>query len=151
MISETRTMGLDVGSHTIGVAVSDLLGFTAQGVEVIRRTSEKADFERLSALVNQFSVSQFVVGLPKNMNNSIGPQGEYSLEFAKKLEEIFHLPVLLWDERLTTRSAEQFLISANVQRKKRRQVIDKLAASLILQSYLDSLSKESENDFVDFS
>ena len=140
MISETRIMGLDVGSHTIGVAVSDLLGFTAQGVEVIRRTTEATDFDRLAFLVKEYLVSSFVVGLPKNMNNSIGTQGEFSLDFARKLEERFHLPVILWDERLTTRSAEQFLIMANVQRKKRKQVIDKLAASLILQSYLDSLS-----------
>lgn len=140
MISESRIMGLDVGSHTIGVAVSDLLGFTAQGVEVIRRTTEAADFDRLAFLVKEYLVSSFVVGLPKNMNNSIGTQGEFSLDFARKLEERFHLPVILWDERLTTRSAEQFLIMANVQRKKRKQVIDKLAASLILQSYLDSLS-----------
>jgi len=140
MIYETRTMGLDVGSHTIGVAVSDLLGITAQGVEVIRRTDEETDFSRLAILIKDYSVSAFVVGLPKNMNNSIGSQGEFSLEFARKLEERFHLPVVLWDERLTTRSAEQFLIMANVQRKKRKQVIDKLAAGLILQSYLDSLS-----------
>lgn len=140
MISETRIMGLDVGSHTIGVAVSDLLGLTAQGVEVIRRTSEASDFDRLAVLVKEYLVSSFVVGLPKNMNNSIGTQGEFSLDFARKLEERFQLPVMLWDERLTTRSAEQFLIMANVQRKKRKQVIDKLAASLILQSYLDSLS-----------
>ena len=140
MISETRIMGLDVGSHTIGVAVSDLLGFTAQGVEVIRRTTEATDFDRLAFLVKEYLVSSFVVGLPKNMNNSIGTQGEFSLDFARKLEERFHLPVILWDERLTTRSAEQFLIMANVQRKKRKQVIEKLAASLILQSYLDSLS-----------
>lgn len=140
MISETRIMGLDVGSHTIGVAVSDLLGLTAQGVEVIRRTSEASDFDRLAVLVKEYLVSSFVVGLPKNMNNSIGKQGEFSLDFARKLEERFQLPVMLWDERLTTRSAEQFLIMANVQRKKRKQVIDKLAASLILQSYLDSLS-----------
>jgi len=140
MIYETRTMGLDVGSHTIGVAVSDLLGITAQGVEVIRRTDEETDFSRLATLIKDYSVSAFVVGLPKNMNNSIGSQGEFSLEFARKLEDRFHLPVVLWDERLTTRSAEQFLIMANVQRKKRKQVIDKLAAGLILQSYLDSLS-----------
>jgi len=140
MIYETRTMGLDVGSHTIGVAVSDLLGITAQGVEVIRRTDEETDFSRLATLIKDYSVSALVVGLPKNMNNSIGSQGEFSLEFARKLEERFHLPVVLWDERLTTRSAEQFLIMANVQRKKRKQVIDKLAAGLILQSYLDSLS-----------
>jgi putative Holliday junction resolvase len=133
-------MGLDVGSHTIGVAVSDLLGITAQGLEVIRRTDEETDFSRLATLIKDYSVSAFVVGLPKNMNNSIGSQGEFSLEFARKLEERFHLPVVLWDERLTTRSAEQFLIMANVQRKKRKQVIDKLAACLILQSYLDSLS-----------
>ncbi len=139
MISETRWMGLDVGSHTIGVAVSDLLGITAQGVEVIRRKSIEQDFLRLQELIHIHSVVGFVVGLPKNMNNTIGPQGEFSIAFAKELENRFHLPVILWDERLTSKSAEQVLLSANVQRKKRKLVIDQLAASFILQSYLDSL------------
>lgn len=140
MISETRWMGLDVGSHTIGVAVSDLLGITAQGIEVIRRSDEEADFSRLMKLVEEYKVVGFVVGLPKNMNNSIGPQGEVSIAFSEQLQERFGFPVILWDERLTSRSAERFLISANVQRKKRKQVIDKMAASFILQSYLDSIS-----------
>ncbi|MCE5196485.1 MAG: Holliday junction resolvase RuvX [Negativicutes bacterium] len=139
MTFANRLMGLDVGSHTIGVAVSDLLGITAQGVEVIRRSDPEQDFKRLQELVEQFAVTAFVVGLPKNMDNSIGPQGVFTQEFAAQLAERFALPVLFWDERLTTKSARQFLISADVSRKKRKQVIDKLAAALILQSYMDSL------------
>ena len=139
MTFANRLMGLDVGSNTIGIAVSDLLGITAQGVEVIRRSDPEHDFGRLQELVEQYAVTAFVVGLPKNMDNSIGAQAVFSQEFAAQLAERFALPVLFWDERLTTKSARQFLISANVSRKKRKQVIDKMAAALILQSYMDSL------------
>ena len=124
-----RMMGLDVGSKTVGVAISDPLGFTAQGLEIIPIDEEKEEFgfDRLSELVREYKVEKFVVGLPKHMNNTSGPR-----------VELFHLPVEYQDERLTTVAAERMLIEqADVSRKKRKKVIDKLAAQLILQNYLD--------------
>ncbi|WNB93317.1 Holliday junction resolvase RuvX [Bacillus sp. NEB1478] len=136
----SRILGLDVGSKTIGVAVSDGLGWTAQGVETIRRRPNRPeeDFVRLDELISNYEISKIVVGLPKNMNGSIGPTGEACQAFAKEIESKTGLPVILWDERLTTMAAERTLISADVSRKKRKQVIDKLAASIILQGYMDS-------------
>lgn len=135
-----RTMGLDVGTRTVGVAVSDALGWTAQGVETIKINEEEGEFgiERLKELVKEYAVSAFVVGYPKNMNNTIGPRGEASENYKKLLEKTFGLPVVLWDERLTTMAAERMLIEADVSRKKRKAVIDKMAAVMILQGYLDS-------------
>ncbi|GLY10051.1 Holliday junction resolvase RuvX [Pseudobacillus badius] len=135
-----RVMGLDVGSKTVGVAISDELGWTAQGVETIRINEEKYDFGlgRIESLCKEYGVEKFVVGLPKNMNNTIGPRGEASKAFAEKLEKRFSLPVVLWDERLTTMAAERVLLEADVSRKKRKKVIDKMAASMILQGFLDS-------------
>ncbi|ATF12475.1 Holliday junction resolvase RuvX [Brevibacillus sp. HB1.4B] len=137
----TRLMGLDVGDKTIGVAVSDELGWTAQGVETIKRQSKEKDFARLSELVSQYQVGAFVVGLPKNMNGTIGPRAEMCQAFGKLLEERTSLPVHMWDERLTTMAAERMLISADVSRQKRKTVIDKMAATLILQGYLDAKSR----------
>lgn len=136
-------MGLDVGDKTIGVSVSDELGWTAQGVEVIRRNpdSPKSDVKRLQELIKQYSITKIIVGLPKNMNGSIGPRGELCQEFARKLEASTGIAVQMWDERLTTVAAERFLITADVKRKKRKQVIDKMAANLILQGYLDAQNK----------
>ncbi len=130
-----RIMGLDLGDKTIGVAVSDLLGLTAQGVETIRRS--KREIDRLRELVKLYEVEEIVVGLPRNMDGSIGPRAEKTLEFAHYLSETLNLPVSSWDERLTTREAERLLVGADVRRHKRRQVIDKMAAALILQGYLD--------------
>jgi len=132
-----RIMGLDVGDKTIGVAVSDPLGFTAQGVTTIRRVGMKKDLEALEALINEYCVNKIVVGLPKNMNNTIGPQGEKVLNFVKKLENKFKMDIILQDERLTTVSAERMLIEGDVSRKKRKEIIDKVAATYILQAYLD--------------
>jgi putative Holliday junction resolvase len=134
-------MGLDYGEKTIGVAVSDEFGWTAQGLEVIRRQTPERDLQRLKELIRQFEVQELVVGLPKNMNNTIGPSGEHCIAFAEMLKETLHMPVHLWDERLTTVSAQRALLEADVSRKKRRQVVDKLAAVLILQSYLDYQTK----------
>ncbi|AKP47908.1 MULTISPECIES: Holliday junction resolvase RuvX [Bacillus] len=136
-----RTMGLDVGSKTVGVAISDELGWTAQGIETIKVDEEKGDlgFDRLKELIEDYQVDKIVVGLPKNMNNTIGPRGEASQAYAKKLEKEFSLPVVLWDERLSTMAAERVLLEADVSRKKRKKVIDKMAAVMILQGYLDSL------------
>lgn len=134
-----RTMGLDVGSKTIGVAISDALGWTAQGIETVKINEAIGEFglERLGELIKQYEVSQIVVGYPKNMNNSIGPRAEASEKFAALIEEAYSIPVVLWDERLTTMAAEKMLISADVSRKNRKKVIDKMAAVMILQGYLD--------------
>jgi len=136
-----RALGLDVGYKTIGVAASDLLGWTAQGIETIIRTNIKKDLQRLEELVKQYEVNKIVVGLPKNMNGTIGPQGEKVLEFVERLKKRFNVELVLWDERLTTVAAERSLIEADVSRKKRKEVIDKMAAVYILQGYLDSTSK----------
>lgn len=117
-----RTMGLDVGSKTVGVAISDELGWTAQGIETIKVDEEKGDlgFDRLKELIEDYQVDKIVVGLPKNMNNTIGPRGEASQAYAKKLEKEFSLPVVLWDERLSTMAAERVLLEADVSRKKEK-------------------------------
>ena len=135
-----RTMGLDVGTRTVGVAVSDALGWTAQGIETVKINEEEGEFgiKRIKELVKEYNVTQFVVGFPKNMNNTVGPRGEASENYKKLLEETFGFPVVLWDERLTTMAAERMLIEADVSRKKRKQVIDKMAAVMILRGYLDS-------------
>ncbi|SDD00933.1 putative holliday junction resolvase [Paenibacillus sp. UNCCL117] len=136
-----RLMGLDYGDKTIGVAVSDALGWTAQGLEVIRRTTEERDLGRLQDIIREYEVSEVVVGLPKNMNNTIGPRGELCIEFSRSLHERLQLPVHLWDERLTTVSAQRTLLEADVSRRKRKLVVDKMAAALILQNYMDAHSK----------
>lgn len=133
-------MGLDVGSKTVGIAVSDPFGWTAQGVEIIRIDEEQGEFgfDRLLELAKEYQVTKFVVGLPKNMNNSIGPRAEASMAYAEKIKELFDLPVEFQDERLTTVQAERMLVEqADVSRSKRKKVIDKLAAVMILQNYLD--------------
>lgn len=135
-----RIMGLDVGSKTVGVAISDPLGFTAQGLEIIPIDEDKGEFglERLTELVERYKVDQFVVGLPKNMNNTSGPRVEASQAYGDLLTERYKLPVEYQDERLTTVAAERMLIEqADISRGKRKKVIDKLAAQLILQNYLD--------------
>ncbi|MFI3125874.1 Holliday junction resolvase RuvX [Streptococcus suis] len=135
-----RIMGLDFGSKTVGVAISDPLGFTAQGLEIIPINEEKGEFgfEKLSELVSQYKVDKFVVGLPKNMNNTSGPRVEASQAYGDLLVEQYGLPVDYQDERLTTVAAERMLIEqADISRGKRKKVIDKLAAQLILQNYLD--------------
>lgn len=141
-----RIMALDVGDKTIGVAVSDSLGWTAQGVEVIRRTSRKADFARLAELIKQYEVTSIVVGYPKNMNGTIGPRARLSAEFAQELAGHTGLPVRLWDERLTTMEAERMLLTADVSRAKRKKVIDKMAAVLILQNYLQAQIAKTEKE-----
>ena len=136
-----RTMGLDYGDRNIGVAVSDAFGWTAQGTGVVQKRRDGSELERIAELVKEHEVTEIVVGLPKNMNNTIGPRGEISIAFAELLQQKFNLPVHLWDERLTTVSAERTLIEADVSRKKRKLVVDKMAATLILQNYLDSKTK----------
>lgn len=138
-----RIMGLDVGSVTIGVSVSDPFGWTAQGVETIRHTTREKDFARLRELTRQYEVEQFVLGMPLNMNGSKGMRAEQTEKFAAELAEAFpDIPQSFWDERLTTVMAQKELIAADVSRKKRKEVIDKMAAVAILQGYLDWRSRQ---------
>lgn len=134
-----RIMALDVGSRTIGIACSDALLMTAQGIETIRRTSLENDFNRLRELISEYEVHELVVGMPKNMNGTKGDRAEKTEEFVKKMKAVIDLPVTFWDERLSTVMAERQLIAADVSRKKRKGVIDKMAAVVILQGYLDRL------------
>ena len=134
-----RIMALDVGSRTIGIACSDALLMTAQGIETIRRTSLENDFNRLRELISEYEVHELVVGMPKNMNGTKGDRAEKTEEFVEKMKAVIDLPVTFWDERLSTVMAERQLIAADVSRKKRKGVIDKMAAVVILQGYLDSI------------
>lgn len=136
-----RTMGLDYGERRIGVAISDAFGWTAQGSEVIDKKLVKDELGRIEELVKLHEVDNLIVGLPKNMNGTIGPSGENCIAFAERLRQKLGLPVQLWDERLTTVAAERTLLEADVSRSKRKQVIDKMAAAILLQSYLDSKPK----------
>ena len=133
-----RIMGLDIGDKTIGVAVSDIMGITAQGVKTIRRESKKKDIEELKNIIKERQVNKIVSGLPKNMNGTLGPQGEKVQKFCELLKEETNLPIEFWDERLSTVAAERSLIEGNVRRENRKKVIDMLAAVIILQGYLDS-------------
>ncbi|MBQ3337002.1 MAG: Holliday junction resolvase RuvX [Selenomonadaceae bacterium] len=134
-----RALALDIGDKTIGVAASDLLGITAQGVETIRRTSNKEDLKRLGELVKNFEATTFVIGLPKNMDGTEGARCEVVKKFAEKIGAAFpEVNQIFWDERLSTVAATKNLIAADVSRKKRKKVIDKMAAVYILQGYLDS-------------
>ncbi|WP_017686819.1 Holliday junction resolvase RuvX [Paenibacillus sp. PAMC 26794] len=136
-----KILGLDYGDRRIGVAASDAFGWTAQGLEVLERRRDEGEFARIAELVREHEISEIVVGLPKNMNGTVGPRGEICIAFAERLRDELNLPVHLWDERLTTMAAERTLIEADVSRKKRKQVVDKIAASLILQNYLDANSR----------
>jgi len=141
-----RTMGLDIGSHTIGMAISDELGITAQGLKTLRRKSMEEDFREIAAIIDQFGINKIVVGLPKNMNGTLGKQAEIVLHWIKTLNEKIQIPVVTWDERLSTVGASKVLLEADLSRRKRKKVIDKLAAVLILQGFLDqtrSLNHES--------
>ena len=135
-----RALGLDFGSKTVGVAVSDGLGLTAQGVEIIRRTSEnklRQTLARIEALIAEYDVGVLVLGYPKNMNNTIGERAEKSLAFKEMLERRTGLPVVMWDERLTTVEAHRTRIESGVRREDRKKYVDKIAAVYILQGYLD--------------
>lgn len=136
-----RILGLDVGDRYIGVAVSDLLQLTAQGVKTIKRVGKKKDFLELKELIDEYDIKNIVVGFPKNMNGTTGPQSEKVLKFGEKIKNKFNIDVIYIDERMTTMSAERILIEGNVRRENRKQYIDKIAASFILQSYLDSLKR----------
>lgn len=135
-----RIMGLDYGSKTVGVAVSDALGITAQGVEIIRRKSEKRlrqTLARIDALIKEYQVGSIVLGFPKNMDNTIGDRAVKTLEFQKILKKRTGLPVVMWDERLTTVEADRTMTETGVRREDRKKYVDELAAMFILQGYLD--------------
>ena len=141
-----RIMGLDFGSKTVGVAVSDPLGITAQGIEIVRRTSEnklRKTLARIEELVTEYEVTEIVLGFPKNMNNTIGERAEKSLAFKEMLERRTGLPVVMWDERLTTVAANRTLIEGGVRRENRKDYVDMLSAVYILQGYLDSRERTS--------
>lgn len=135
-----RILGLDIGERYIGIAVSDGLGLTAQGVETFVREGISKDIGHLRGLVDRYEVEELVVGLPVNMNGTRGPQAEKAEELARLLSQELGLPVSTWDERLSTVAADKVLISADMSRKKRKTVVNKLAAQLILQGYLDRLN-----------
>lgn len=135
-----RVMGLDYGTVTVGVAISDALKITAQGVETIRRKEEnklRRTLARIEELVKEYEVDTIVVGLPKNMNNSMGERANKSIEFADMVRRRTGLEVVMWDERLTTVAAHNAMLEADISRKKRYDVVDKVAAVIILQNYLD--------------
>lgn len=136
-----RILGLDVGDKTIGVAISDPLGFTAQGVTTIRRKNYTYDIEELKKICDEYGVESIVSGLPKNMNGTLGPQGEKVLEFCEKLKEALNIKIDMWDERLTTVAAHRAMLEADLSRAKRKKIVDKIAATYILQGYLDRISK----------
>ena len=140
-----RIMWLDLGSKTVGVAISDPLLITAQGIEIIRRKEEnklRQTLARIEALIEEYGVDTIVLGLPKNMNDTLGERAQLSLEFKEKLERRTGLPVVMWDERLTTVAADKAMMEAGIRREKRKDYVDKIAACLILQGYLDKREKE---------
>jgi putative Holliday junction resolvase len=132
-----RIMGLDIGSHTIGIAMSDELGMTAQTLKTIRRKSMEEDFREMIIIINRLQIEKIVVGLPKNMDGTLGKQAEKVIQWIKAFKEKTSLPIITWDERLSTVAASRILIEADLSRKKRKKVIDQLAAAFILQGYLD--------------
>lgn len=144
-----RIMGLDYGSKTVGVAVSDALQITAQGLEIVRRKQEnklRQTLARIEELIVEYEVEKIVLGFPKNMNDTVGERGEKSLEFKEMLERRTGLPVVMWDERLTTVSADKAMMEAGIRRENRKEYVDSIAAALILQGYLDFLKNEAAGE-----
>ncbi len=144
-----RIMGLDYGSKTVGVAISDAMQITAQGIEIIRRKDEnklRQTLARIEELIVEYEVTEIVLGLPKNMNDTMGPRVEATLEFQEKLERRTGLPVYTWDERLTTVSADKTMMEAGVRRENRKEYVDMIAAVLILQGFLDRRAMEKKTE-----
>ncbi|MGL5151093.1 MAG: Holliday junction resolvase RuvX [Clostridium sp.] len=135
-----RILGLDMGQKNIGVALSDPLGFTAQGLTTIRRTTKKEDIQKVVDICNEYKVETIVVGMPKNMDGTIGFAGEKAIEFTELLKEAIDIKIEFWDERLTTVAAHRAMLEADLSRGKRKKIVDKVAASYILQGYLDRIS-----------
>ena len=143
-----RIMGLDYGSKTVGVAVSDALGLTAQGIEIVRRKSKnklRQTMARIEELAKEYGVEKIVLGFPKHMNNDIGERAEKSLEFKEMLERRTGLPVVMWDERLTTVEADRTMMETGIRRENRKEYVDMIAAVFILQGYLDYLFHQKES------
>ena len=140
-----RILGLDVGSRTVGIALSDEMGWTAQGMETLRFPENQLDqvIPQLAEYIRRYEIQTIVVGLPKNMDGTIGARGQFCLEFGQKLQAELSVDIVFWDERLTTVAAHKYLIEADMSRKKLKKVVDKIASVLILQSYLDSKSSAS--------
>ncbi len=144
-----RILGIDYGDKRIGFAASDTLGWTAQGMCTYERKGEKRDMEFIFGLVEQYDINQIVIGMPRNMNGTYGPRAEIVRKFGELLSQHVLRPITYWDERLTTSAVEKVLIEADMSRKKRKQVVDKLAAVTILQNYLDyknNFNKEAGNN-----
>ncbi len=144
-----RIMGLDFGSKTVGVAVSDSLLLTAQGVEIIRRKEEnklRQTLARIEELIVEYEVQEIVLGLPRNMNATEGERVQLTMEFKEKLERRTGLPVHMWDERLTTVAADNAMMEAGIRRENRKEYVDMIAASLILQGYLDRLAMQRKDE-----
>ena len=142
-----RIMGLDYGSKTVGVAVSDALGLTAQGIEIVRRKSEnklRQTLARIEEIAKEYGVEKIVLGFPKHMNNDIGERAEKSLEFKEMLERRTGLPVVMWDERLTTVEADRTMMETGIRRENRKEYVDMIAAVFILQGYLDAAAHRRE-------
>jgi putative Holliday junction resolvase len=143
-----RLMGLDIGSHTIGVAVSDELGITAQGLKTIRRKSKEDDFKEILKIIDECEIVKVVVGLPKNTDGTLGKQAEMVFHWIKTLRERIKLPVVTWDERFSTIEASKVLLEADLSRKKRKEAVDKLAAVLILQGYMNRSRNQNDGSFL---
>lgn len=135
-----RILGLDIGQKTIGIAISDPLGYTAQGLTTIRRKNKIEDIKELKKICDEYSVEKIVIGLPKNMNNSIGFAGEKILEFSEIIKNEVCSEIEMWDERLTTVAAHRVMLEADMSRAKRKKIVDKIAATYILQGFLDRMS-----------
>lgn len=143
-----RILGLDFGTKTVGVAISDPLGFTAQGLEIIRRKEDnklRQTCARIEAIIQMYQVSEIVLGLPKNMNNTQGDRVEATIAFKEMLERRTGLPVVMWDERLTTVAADRTMMEAGIRREHRKEYVDMIAATFILQGYLDNLAFKKAN------
>lgn len=136
-----RILGLDIGTRTVGVAVSDPLGWTAQGITTIKRKNYTEDMNEIKKICDQYGVETIVAGMPKNMNGTIGPSGEMVMEFCERLKSVVNIKIEFWDERLTTVAAHKAMLEADLSRAKRQKIVDKMAATYILQGYLDRISK----------
>jgi len=145
-VNYLRKLGLDFGDKRIGVAVSDALGITAQGKGYISRTDLKKDLEIIKDYIKKYSIDEIVVGMPKNMDGSHGPRAKKTQEFVNFLKNNLEIPIKTWDERLSSKEAERVLIKADMSRKKRKEVIDKMAASLILDSYLKANNRRKNDE-----
>ncbi len=141
-----RIIGLDVGTKTIGVAVSDIMGWTAQGITTVKRSDPDSDVAEIKKLIDEFEAEQVMIGLPLNMNGSAGPSVDMVRQFGDQLEAEISIPIVYRDERMSTMAAERYLLEGDVSRKKRKKVIDKMAAVFVLQGYLDYLANNGGSD-----